>query len=164
MGITPDPSEQVTNLIGQYVPITEALKVLLTLQGAPEKPWTLEELANENRQPLSVVEDYVKFLRESGLVTGDRSRLRFTPASSELAAAVDALARAYAERPVSVLRPWRLGTSMIAVLFMLNAIGAAWLDEEDERFAYVYVLRVVGYVLILFAIVGKNIFAVFKWR
>lgn len=104
MGITPDLSQQVMDFIGQYVPITEALKVLLALQGAPEKPWTLEELANETRQPLSLVEDYVKFLRESGLVTGDKSPLRYAPASSELAAVVDALARAYNERPVSVLR------------------------------------------------------------
>jgi len=47
-------------------------------------------------------------------------------------------------------------------LFALNQIGAAWLGAEDERIAYVYLLRVLGYGLILFAIVGKNVFEVVK--
>lgn len=82
------------------------------------------------------------------------------------------VAFAFAVAAIFFLRFWKetrdllfLNFAVAFVLFMLNGIGAVWLRAaEDERFAYVYVLRVVGYVLILFAIVGKNIFAVFKWR
>jgi len=104
MGITPDLSNQIVEFIAQYVPITEALKILLTLHAQPDKLWTLEELANESRQSAALVEDYVKFLHTNGLVVREKSRLRYAPASPELAAAVNALVQAYNERPVSLIR------------------------------------------------------------
>jgi len=103
MGITPDLSNQIVEFIAQYVPITEALKILLTLHAQPDKLWTLEELANESRQSAALVEDYVKFLQTNGLVVREKSRLRYAPASPELAA-VNALVQAYNERPVSLIR------------------------------------------------------------
>lgn len=42
-------------------------------------------------------------------------------------------------------------------LLALNQSLAAWLGAADERVGYTYLLRVIGFVLILFAIVDKNI-------
>jgi len=61
------------------------------------------------------------------------------------------------------LRFWK-GTSdrlflAFAVAFGLMAVNQAlaqWLGAADERVGYTYLLRVLGYVLILVAIVDKN--------
>ena len=42
-------------------------------------------------------------------------------------------------------------------LLALNQALAAWLGAADERVGYTYLLRVVGFVLILLAIVDKNV-------
>jgi hypothetical protein len=41
-------------------------------------------------------------------------------------------------------------------LFALNQLMTSIMDTSDERRGYAYVLRVIGYVLILIAIAGKN--------
>jgi hypothetical protein len=47
-------------------------------------------------------------------------------------------------------------------LFALNQFAVSWLGADDERTNYVYLLRVLAFVLILLAIVGKNLGAVGK--
>ena len=41
-------------------------------------------------------------------------------------------------------------------LFALNQCLALWLGAADERIGYTYMLRVLGFVLILAAIIDKN--------
>jgi hypothetical protein len=62
------------------------------------------------------------------------------------------------------LRFWRrtrdrlfLAFAVAFVLLALNQAAAQWLGAADERVGYAYVLRVVGFVLILAAIVDKNL-------
>jgi peptidoglycan/LPS O-acetylase OafA/YrhL len=43
------------------------------------------------------------------------------------------------------------------VLLALNQALAQWLGAADERVAYTYLLRVLGFVLILAAILDKNL-------
>lgn len=43
-------------------------------------------------------------------------------------------------------------------LFACNQLLTSVLAADDERAGYAYLLRVVGYVLILVAILGKNVF------
>jgi peptidoglycan/LPS O-acetylase OafA/YrhL len=43
------------------------------------------------------------------------------------------------------------------VLLALNQALAQWLGAADERVGYTYLLRVLGFVLILAAIVDKNV-------
>jgi hypothetical protein len=43
------------------------------------------------------------------------------------------------------------------VLLALNQAAAAWLGASDERVGYTYLLRILGFVLILAAIVDKNL-------
>jgi TRAP-type C4-dicarboxylate transport system permease small subunit len=70
----------------------------------------------------------------------------------------------YGVATVFFLRFWRttrdrLFLAFAAAFFLLalNQALAQWLGGADERAGYVYVLRVVGFVLILLAIVDKNI-------
>jgi len=42
-------------------------------------------------------------------------------------------------------------------LLALNQALAQWLGAADERVGYTYLLRVLGFVLILFAIIDKNV-------
>jgi hypothetical protein len=50
------------------------------------------------------------------------------------------------------------------LLFALNQLVISILGTADERYNYAYVLRVLGFVLILFAIVDKNFFSSRKSR
>ena len=43
------------------------------------------------------------------------------------------------------------------VLLSLNQALAQWLGAADERVGYTYLLRVLGFVLILAAIIDKNV-------
>jgi zinc transporter ZupT len=70
----------------------------------------------------------------------------------------------YAVAAVLFLRFWRrtadrlfLSFSAAFVLLALNQVLAAALEFGDERTPFVYSLRVLGFVLILWAIVDKNL-------
>ena len=63
------------------------------------------------------------------------------------------------------LRFWKRTSDRLflafAIAFGLMAVNQAlaqWLGAADERVGYTYLLRVLGYVLILVAIVDKNFF------
>jgi hypothetical protein len=43
------------------------------------------------------------------------------------------------------------------VLLALNQAMAWWLGEADERIGYTYLLRILGFLLILAAIIDKNL-------
>lgn len=65
---------------------------------------------------------------------------------------------------VFFLRFWRRTSDRLflafAVAFFLLAVNQAlaqWLGAADERVGYTYLLRVIGFVLILLAIVDKNL-------
>ena len=62
------------------------------------------------------------------------------------------------------LRFWRrtadrlfLAFAVAFALLALNQALAQWLGAADERVGYTYLLRVLGFVLILAAIVDKNV-------
>ena len=50
-----------------------------------------------------------------------------------------------------------LAFAIAFVLFALNQGLAQWLGAADERVGYTYLLRVLGFVLILAAIIDKNL-------
>jgi len=62
------------------------------------------------------------------------------------------------------LRFWRrtrdrlfLAFAIAFALLALNQALAQWLGAADERVGYTYLLRVIGFVLILAAVVDKNV-------
>ena len=65
---------------------------------------------------------------------------------------------------VFFLRFWRrtadrlfLAFALAFFLLALNQALAQWLGAADERAGYAYLLRVIGFVIILVAIVDKNL-------
>jgi len=50
-----------------------------------------------------------------------------------------------------------LAFAIAFALLALNQALAQWLGAADERVGYTYLLRVLGFVLILIAIVNKNL-------
>ena len=65
---------------------------------------------------------------------------------------------------VFFLRFWRrtadrlfLAFAVAFFLLALNQALAQWLGAADERVGYTYLLRVIGFVIILAAIVDKNL-------
>jgi peptidoglycan/LPS O-acetylase OafA/YrhL len=50
-----------------------------------------------------------------------------------------------------------LAFAVAFLLLALNQALAQWLGAADERVAYTYLLRVLGFILILAAIVDKNL-------
>jgi hypothetical protein len=70
----------------------------------------------------------------------------------------------YSVAAVFFLRFWRRTTDRLFLAFAaaflllaLNQVLAAALEYGDERTPYVYSLRVLGFLLILWAIVDKNL-------
>ena len=70
----------------------------------------------------------------------------------------------YAVAAVLLLRFWRrtadrlfLAFAAAFALLAVNQVLAAALEFGDERTPYVYSLRVLGFLLILFAIIDKNL-------
>jgi Family of unknown function (DUF5985) len=78
---------------------------------------------------------------------------------------------AYVIAAVHFLRFWRKTSDRLFVsfasaflLFALNQFIVSVLWAADERNSYAYILRILGFVLILFAIVDKNVFSARKQR
>ena len=78
---------------------------------------------------------------------------------------------AYIIGAVHFLRFWRKTSDRLFVsfasaflLFALNQFIVSVLWAADERNSYAYILRILGFVLILFAIVDKNVFSARKQR
>ncbi len=104
MSISPNLSKQVSSFIQKHVPIVEVLHILLALHQSPGKLWTLDDLTRETRVSGTIAAGCISLLQTEGLIKEHESCYHYAPASPELAQAVDALAQAYVERPVSVIR------------------------------------------------------------
>jgi hypothetical protein len=50
-----------------------------------------------------------------------------------------------------------LAFSVAFVLLALNQAAAWWIGDADETVGYTYLLRILGFILILVAIVDKNL-------
>jgi hypothetical protein len=50
-----------------------------------------------------------------------------------------------------------LAFGLAFALLALNQVGVFLMGVDDERYNYMYILRVLGFVLILLAIVDKNL-------
>ncbi len=74
-----------------------------------------------------------------------------------------AVAMGYLTAALFFIRFWKktrdrlfLAFAVAFVLFALNQCLALWLGAADERIGYIYMVRVLGFLLILAAIVDKN--------
>ena len=99
------PSE-VRAFIAGYLDSVVQLETLLMLHAAPDKGWQAEDLARELRIDRGWAEGQLEGLCQQGLLASSEAggvrEYRYAPAAA-LRGAVDGLARAYAERRVTVI-------------------------------------------------------------
>jgi len=99
---------EVRQLIARHVPTMEHVEVLLLLARAPEQWRTVEEIRGELRlPPTALPARTVAALEVSGLVESDARTpvaYRYAPSTAALRRAVELLAIAYNERPVTLVR------------------------------------------------------------
>jgi hypothetical protein len=104
----PDFPDELCSFIQRHVPSVEAVEVLLFLARRPERGWTPADVCEQLRP--SIVKE-AEARRHLDMFTADRlaghgaeDTYRFSPHTPAMAAAVAALARAYNERPVTLVR------------------------------------------------------------
>ena len=99
---------EVRQLIARHLATMEQVDVLLLLTRAGERGRTAEEIRTELRlDGAGVAPRTFDELRAAGLIEqdgGDPVRYRYAPADARDRAAVDLLALAYNERPVTLVR------------------------------------------------------------
>ena len=99
-------------LLRERIESYEELEMLLALERVRGDSKTAEELSNTVRVPVPFVEQAVRKLEAHGLIerrdgtARDRRDARYTyaPASADLDAAVRALAKAYAQQPIPIIK------------------------------------------------------------
>lgn len=103
-----DFPDELCRFIQDTIPSIETAELLLCLARHPEKAWSPEELVREIRPTVMTAAAARKCLAtfsQQGLVAEKPdSRVQYRPRSAALEGAVRALAKAYNERPVTLVR------------------------------------------------------------
>jgi hypothetical protein len=95
---------EVRSLIAEHIDSVAQLETLLLIQAVPEQTWDAEKLGRELRINRDWAASQLQHLCNHGLLNCDQPpNYRYAPKTPELAAAVEGLARAYAERRVTVI-------------------------------------------------------------
>lgn len=106
--IDPDFPESLSAFIQDCLPTLEAAELLLFLFHHPEKQWNPLEIVHEIRPTFItdlMARRYLSVFNTQGLVARKgNGRFAYGPTSAELEAVVRELAKAYKERPVTLIR------------------------------------------------------------
>jgi len=98
-----DLSPVVNHFLTKYIVSVEELEVLLLLHGAKERAWTAAEINQQLRSNETSIERWLSIIVSFGLAARTEDRVRFAPASDELAQGVAQVAAMYRERPAKVI-------------------------------------------------------------
>ena len=98
---------RVTQFITDHVESVMQLEVLLLLAGQPGRAWSAADLAQQLRIDPAWVDGQLRAMTAKGLVVvvdaAPTPQFRYEPRTPDLARTVDELARAYADRRVTVI-------------------------------------------------------------
>jgi hypothetical protein len=95
----------LVTFIRRSIPSVWALETLLLVRLSPARSWSPRELVGELRASDAVVLGVLGGFQRDGLMAkSEDGRFRFAPAAELLDELAAALADAYAERPVAVIR------------------------------------------------------------
>jgi len=104
----PDFPEELQGLIEAAVPSVEAAELLLALHARADRDWTAAELVHAVRptriDPATVAKTLELFAARGLAEARTGGGFRYRVATPELDALVRALAKAYNERPVTLIR------------------------------------------------------------
>ena len=103
-------TSRVKQFLADHVESVMQLEILLLLAGQSGKVWTASELAQQLRIDVAWVDAQLRALVAGGLASVDDAgtggggpAFRYAPRTAELGTTVDELARAYADRRVTVI-------------------------------------------------------------
>ena len=104
-----DFSDEFCSFIQRAIPTVEAADLLLTLLAHPDTWWSVTELAARLRPGVMLadaeVTRYVELFQKNGLLAIGADKLfQYRPETEQLDADVQTLAKAYRERPVTLVR------------------------------------------------------------
>ena len=102
-----DLTEDVRALLHEHIDSYEQLETLLLLRREPDEHWTGAGLAGRLRVRAELIDTALAGLEAAGLIEamrGSPARFVYRPASPGLDATVGRLERAYAERPILVIK------------------------------------------------------------
>lgn len=103
-----DFSDEFCRFLQSAIPAVEAAELLLAFMLDPGRSWSLPEvlasLGPGIRLSAAEAARYVEGLQGRLLATVEGDRIRYQPASAELAAHARTLERVYRERPVTLIR------------------------------------------------------------
>lgn len=101
-----DIPANVRTLVVQLIDSVVQLEALLLLHADPQRAWAPEDMAKELRIEAAGAQDQLTILASRGLVgivDPDTGTYHYGPSSPELAEAVNGLAKAYADRRVTII-------------------------------------------------------------
>ena len=104
-----DFSDEFAAFVRAVIPALRAAELLLLLRAHPDRRWepgaALARLGTADSLAAAECTRFLELFQTHGLVVCDPGgSVRYRPASAPLAAQVDKLAQAYAERPVTLIR------------------------------------------------------------
>ena len=103
-----DFPEELCLFIKDTIPTLEAAELLVLLAGDPARHWKIEDIIHELR-PTEIAESEIRrcialFLARGLVAENQDGRFHYRPASPGLDATVGALAKAFNQRPVTLIR------------------------------------------------------------
>jgi hypothetical protein len=99
------PDDDVLSFIAASISSVWALELLLLLKRDPGRAWDAEHLIRELRSSPVVIDEALKRLQDAGLVMANGGgTFRYQAASSRLDELVTELDKAYAAKPMTVIR------------------------------------------------------------
>jgi hypothetical protein len=101
-------SDEFCAFLQKSVPTVDIAELLLVLARHPDVAWDPQVLIDRKPSDLSITQaeaaKHLEFFHALGVLAhGDDKRARYAPASAELKAHIATLARAYNERPVTLI-------------------------------------------------------------
>ena len=98
-------SEEILRFIRSSIKTVWALELLLLIRRQSSQSWTAEGLTTELRSSLPLVADILSGFKDAGLVKEMADgQYRYQPATPELEHLVEQLEKAYAARPLAVVK------------------------------------------------------------
>lgn len=102
-------SDEFCKFLQKCVPSVDAAELLLVLARHPELAWQPQTLVERKPRDVNLTQadaaKYLEFFQSHGLLSATPEKhARFHPATAELSAYVATLAKAYNERPVTLIR------------------------------------------------------------
>jgi hypothetical protein len=101
--LEPSIPEDIVHFIRECIDRLETLDVLLRLQSAPERSWTIRQISDEMRSSPLAIESALESLLRHGLLEKDGTSFRFRPRDAALEDKTSRLAACYRERRTAVI-------------------------------------------------------------